>query len=76
MILHRRTEETSQHHASHYFEYLRNHILCNLDMTLEGDYSVNAEDGLGQGHVCRNRAEAVKWIEEKRVDDRQDIIGP
>ena len=45
-------------------------------MTLEGDYSVNAEDGLGQAHVCRNREEAVRWIEERRVDDRQDIVGP
>ncbi|MCJ1233597.1 hypothetical protein MMC14_001555 [Varicellaria rhodocarpa] len=75
LILNRRTGDENPHHASHCFEYLRNHILCNLDMTLEGSYSVNAEAG-GQAHVCRNREEAVAWIEERRVDDLQDIIGP
>ena len=30
----------------------------------------------GQPHVCRNKEEAIKWIEDRRVDDMQDIIGP
>lgn len=30
----------------------------------------------GQPHVCRNREEAIAWIEQRRVDDLQDIVGP
>ena len=73
--MHGRNGEENPHHASHCFEYLRNSILCNLDMTLEGSYSAHRESG-GQAHVCRDREQAIKWIEERRVDDRQDIIGP
>lgn len=50
--------------------------MCNLDMTLEGELSTPAESARGQPHVCRNREEAVNWIEERRVDDRQDVVGP
>ncbi|KPI40195.1 uncharacterized protein AB675_11399 [Cyphellophora attinorum] len=63
-------------HFAHCSEYLRTSVLCNLDMTLEGSASTMAEKGRGQGHVCRNREEAVKWIESRRVDDRKDIVGP
>lgn len=38
------------------------------DMTLEGDSS-NILSGMGQAHMCRNREEAVQWIEERRVDE-------
>lgn len=63
-------------HASHCFEYLRNQILCMADMTLEGSESVLDATGEGQAHVCRNRREAIEWIEERRVDDIQSIVGP
>jgi hypothetical protein len=49
--------------------------MCNLDMTLEGSYST-AREGGGQAHVCRDREAAIAWIEARRVDDLQDIIGP
>lgn len=57
------------------FEYLRNNILCSADMTLEGGSSAIGHEGLGQNHVCRNREEAIRWIEERRVDDVQSIVG-
>ena len=63
-------------HYAHCTEYLRNAVLCNLDMTLEGSASTAGEKDKGQGHVCRDREEAVRWIEERRVDDRRDIVGP
>jgi hypothetical protein len=44
-------------------------------MTLEGSYSAHREGG-GQMHVCRDREQAVRWIEERRVDDARDIVGP
>lgn len=50
--------------------------MCNLDMTLEGSQSTPQDHEKGQGHVCRNREEAVAWIEGRRVDDAQDIVGP
>jgi len=76
LIVNGRSENDDPYHAAHCFEYLRNSILCNLDMTLEGSMSKPSEKDRGQPHVCRNRQEAIDWIEARRVDDRQDIIGP
>jgi hypothetical protein len=48
-------------------------------MTLEGMPSTmqgEAEGTKGQAHVCRDREEAIAWIEARRVDDLQDIVGP
>jgi hypothetical protein len=63
-------------HAAHCFEYVRNQILCMADMTLEGSQSILGAKGDGQPHMCRNRDEAVAWIEERRMDDIQSIVGP
>lgn len=68
--------ERNDYHAAHCFEYLRNQILCMSDMTLEGSQSVLDATGEGQAHVCRNREEAISWIEARRVDDIQSIVGP
>nr|KAK5447382.1 hypothetical protein LTR18_002961 [Exophiala xenobiotica] len=76
LIVNGRTDNDNPHHAGHCFEYLRNSILCNLDMTLEGSMSTPDDHERGQPHVCRNRAEAIAWIEARRVDDLQDIVGP
>lgn len=46
------------------------------DMTLEGSQSGLGAMGEGQAHMCRDRSEAVKWIEDRRVDDIQSIVGP
>lgn len=77
MIVHGVTGEEDPYHASHCFEYLRSSILCSADMTLEGDESsIEAgSKGQGQTHVCRNRDEALEWIEARRVDDIQSIVG-
>jgi hypothetical protein len=45
-------------------------------MTLEGSMSTPSDKERGQPHVCRNRQEAIDWIEARRVDDLQDIVGP
>lgn len=68
--------ERNDDHAAHCFEYLRNQILCMGDMTLEGSQSVLDATGAGQAHMCRNREEAIAWIEGRRVDDLQSIVGP
>jgi len=68
--------ERNDYHAAHCFEYLRNQILCMSDMTLEGSESVLDATGNGQAHMCRNREEAIAWIEERRTDDLQSIVGP
>jgi hypothetical protein len=68
--------ERNDYHAAHCFEYLRTQILCMADMTLEGSQSVLDATGDGQAHMCRNRAEAISWIEARRVDDIQSIVGP
>jgi Mycotoxin biosynthesis protein UstYa len=68
--------ERNDYHAAHCFEYLRTQILCMADMTLEGSQSVLDATGDGQAHMCRNRDEAIAWIEARRVDDIQSIVGP
>ena len=45
------------------------------DMTLEGQGSIMG-DGEGQMHFCRDRSEAIEWIEGRRVDDVRSIVGP
>jgi hypothetical protein len=45
-------------------------------MTLEGSMSTPEDHERGQPHVCRNREAAIAWIEARRVDDLQDIVGP
>lgn len=70
------SENDNPQHASHCFEYLRNNILCNLDMTLEGSMLTPEDKERGQPHVYRNKEEVLKWIESRRTDDLQDIIGP
>lgn len=76
LILNGPSEEDNPYHAAHCFEYLRNNILCNLDMTLEGSMSTPSDKEKGQPHVCRDRAAAIEWIEKRRADDLQDIAGP
>ncbi|KAH8603102.1 hypothetical protein B0O99DRAFT_20747 [Bisporella sp. PMI_857] len=70
--------ERNDAHAEHVscFEYLRLQLLCMADMTLEGQPSELGTTGQGQPHMCRNREEAISWIEERRVDDIQSIVGP
>jgi hypothetical protein len=68
--------ERNDAHAAHCFEYLRNQILCMADMTLEGSESLLDATGKGQAHMCRNREDAVAWIEARRLDDIQSIVGP
>ena len=65
-------------HTNHCFDYLRQAILCNVDMTLEGGSPGNptGTNGFGHAHVCRNYLEVIDWIEERRINDIAQIIGP
>jgi hypothetical protein len=76
LVLNGPSDDDIPYHASHCFEYLRNSILSNLDMTLEGSMPTLDDKEKGQPYVCRNRAEAIDWIEARRADDAQDIFGP
>ncbi|CAG8960095.1 hypothetical protein HYFRA_00010573 [Hymenoscyphus fraxineus] len=66
----------NDYHAGHCFEYLRNQIMCMSDMTLEGSASALGATGDGQAHMCRDQEEAIRWIEGRRLDDFQSIVGP
>ena len=50
--------------------------MCMMDMTLEGSASLLDATGKGQPHMCRNKDEAMAWIEGKRLDDMRSIVGP
>ncbi|KAI1005716.1 hypothetical protein K3495_g2498 [Podosphaera aphanis] len=64
------TDGNSSKNMTHCFEYLRNHLLCTADMALEGD-GTNS----GSSHMCRDREQATKWIEDRRANDLQSITG-
>ncbi|EUC27522.1 DUF3328 domain containing protein [Pyrenophora tritici-repentis] len=70
-------EGHSSVHTNHCFDYLRQAILCNSDMTLEGGTRPGdhkGTNGFGHLHSCRNNKEAVQWIEDYRVSDKRFII--
>ncbi|EOA80853.1 uncharacterized protein SETTUDRAFT_35760 [Exserohilum turcica Et28A] len=70
-------EGHSSVHTNHCFDYLRQAILCNSDMTLEGGTRPGdhkGTNGFGHLHSCRNNKEAVQWIENNRVSDKRFII--
>ncbi|EKG13614.1 Major facilitator superfamily [Macrophomina phaseolina MS6] len=65
-------------HTNHCFDYLRQAILCNGDMTLEGRTELDntkGTDGYGHTHVCRSYNELVQWAEERRLVDERWIIA-
>ncbi|KAI6357442.1 hypothetical protein MCOR25_007656 [Pyricularia grisea] len=69
-------EGHSSVHSRHCFDYLKQVILCNLDMTLEGSKAHHeaGTDGYGQQHVCRSYPEALDWIDARRPWDTRDFI--
>ncbi|EMD85873.1 hypothetical protein COCC4DRAFT_154988 [Bipolaris maydis ATCC 48331] len=70
-------EGHSSVHTNHCFDYLRQAILCNSDMTLEGGTRPGdhkGTNGFGHLHSCRNNKEAVQWIEGYRISDKRFII--
>lgn len=64
-------------HSRHCFDYLKQAIMCNLDMTLEGARmdAPAGTDGMGQTHVCRSHKQAMDWIESRRPWDSRDFIN-
>ncbi|KAF6783591.1 hypothetical protein CSOJ01_15886, partial [Colletotrichum sojae] len=58
-------------HTNHCFDYLRQAIICNADMTLEG--GVPGEEkgayGFGHAHICRDPGKVIQWIEGRRIND-------
>ena len=44
-------------------------------MALEGSHSALDPKGEGIAHVCRDKEEVWKWLEEHRVDDLRSIMG-
>lgn len=62
-------------HTRHCFDYLRQTILCHLDMTLEGAQEDNpfGTSGYEHPHVCRSYSETIDWIEAHRAKDEGHI---
>lgn len=64
-------------HTNHCFDYLRQAILCNSDMTLEGRTvleNTKGTDGFGHAHVCRNHDQVVLWAEKYAGPDEEAMI--
>lgn len=60
----------------HCFDYLRQSLLCAGDVALEGDTAENkGADGWGYVHVCKNRKEMERWIDENRFTCGRDLMS-
>ncbi|KAF2683337.1 hypothetical protein K458DRAFT_452845 [Lentithecium fluviatile CBS 122367] len=60
-----------EHHWRHCFDYLRQALMCNADVTLEtlemrGDMVVGSVDGWGTEHVCRDWDGLKDWAQGGR----------
>ncbi|KAL7621382.1 hypothetical protein AAE478_008704 [Parahypoxylon ruwenzoriense] len=62
-------------HGRHCFEYIRQSLMCNPDLTLE---PVKLEEGQlktwGVERQCRNFRELSEWAREMRSSDNQGIL--
>ncbi|KAF6806297.1 hypothetical protein CMUS01_14404 [Colletotrichum musicola] len=65
------SEDHHSVHTNHCFDYLRQAIICNADMTLEGGVpgEEKGTDGFGHAHICRDPGKVIQWIEGKRIND-------
>jgi hypothetical protein len=58
---HEMTKEIS-HHTAHCFNYIRQGIMCNADVTLEG--KTDAGPGEGSEHECVDYDALLEWANE------------
>lgn len=63
-----------EHHWRHCFDYLRQVLMCNADVTLEnletsGEKLLARVDGWGTEHVCVDWRALKAWTEKHRGTD-------
>jgi hypothetical protein len=61
-------------HTRHCFEYLRQSVLCNLDMTLEGT-SPDMSNGVMSFPVCKKRKQVFDWMEANALPGENWVMG-
>ncbi|KAF2096000.1 hypothetical protein NA57DRAFT_78771 [Rhizodiscina lignyota] len=64
------TPSVDAEHAAHCFDYLRQSIMCDADVTLEGNNS--AGPGWGSTHVCKDFESIQRWGNEMAAPVRND----
>ncbi|KAJ3052070.1 hypothetical protein HK097_006917 [Rhizophlyctis rosea] len=52
------------HHSVHCFDYIRQALICNADVSLEGKPEKDTERGWGHKHVCTDYEKLLEWANE------------
>ncbi|PVI01884.1 hypothetical protein DM02DRAFT_627214 [Periconia macrospinosa] len=61
-------------HVKHCFEYIRNHLTCHVDLTLEPFVpALNSSKIWGVKHTCRDFQKVNKWAKMVRNTDSEGI---
>lgn len=67
--------EPNMEHLNHCWEYLRQGLMCNADVTLEWHkYGEHAGTGWGYQHQCKDWDAIVAWVEHHRLTNDYGII--
>ncbi|KAK7719078.1 hypothetical protein SLS63_010228 [Diaporthe eres] len=67
--------EPNLEHLNHCWEYLRQGLMCNADVTLEWHkYGEEAGTGWGYQHQCKDWAAIMAWVEDHRMTNDYGII--
>ncbi|POS75824.1 hypothetical protein DHEL01_v205777 [Diaporthe helianthi] len=67
--------EPNMEHLNHCWEYLRQGLMCNADVTLEWHkYGEQAGTGWGYQHDCKDWDAIIAWTEDHRMTNDYGII--
>jgi hypothetical protein len=67
------TEEVA-HHSAHCFNYVRQGLMCNADVTLEG--KTDAGPGEGSEHECVDYEALLKWANDNAAYKWRNALLP
>jgi hypothetical protein len=67
------TEEVA-HHSAHCFNYVRQGLMCNADVTLEG--KTDAGPGEGSEHECVDYDALLKWANDNAAYKWRNALLP
>jgi hypothetical protein len=67
------TEEVA-HHSAHCFNYVRQGLMCNADVTLEGKTDVGP--GEGSEHECVDYEALLKWANDNAAYKWRNALLP
>ncbi|KAJ7642997.1 hypothetical protein DFH06DRAFT_924809, partial [Mycena polygramma] len=58
---------STDHHAGHCLNLLRQTVLCVSDTTLDAENMEGGTDGIGTVHICRDWRKVYDFVEENQL---------